>query len=163
LNVCGIDPGLAGARAIVSEEDGFLLVDDLPVHRLVAAKRTRGELDLASLRRILVMNPIRHFVIERVSSRPGEDLLFNAQFRLQRRVLYGLITGLQLLVTRIPPIRWQRLVGVGPSLGAARQRETQLYSDAAEHLTRKRDAGRADAILIARARLMMLRQPVAAA
>jgi hypothetical protein len=52
---------------------------------------------------------------------------------------------------------------VGPTPDAGRRRAGELYPDAAEHLTRKRDAGRADAILIARAGLMMLRQPADAA
>ena len=49
------------------------------------------------------------------------------------------------------PQRWQRLADCGPIPDEARRRAEQLYPDSAKHLTRKRDAGRADAILIATA------------
>jgi len=50
---------------------------------------------------------------------------------------------------------WQRASGVGPSPDAARQRAAQLYPLAAAQFARKRDAGRADAILIAHAGLRL--------
>jgi crossover junction endodeoxyribonuclease RuvC len=70
--------------------------------------------------------------------------------------VYGLVIGLQLPCTFILPQAWQRAAGCGPSPDAARQRASQLYPSVAAKLTRKRDGGRADAILIARAGLLSL-------
>jgi hypothetical protein len=79
VNVAGIDVGQTVALALISAQDGFLSVHDLPVHRLAVGKKIRTELDLASLWLILAMNLIRPVVIERVGLRPGEDLssIFN--------------------------------------------------------------------------------------
>ena len=77
--------------------------------------------------------------------------------------IYGLIIGLQLPCSFVLPQQWQRSVGCGPSPDAARQRAAQLYPLAALQLTRKRDAGRADAILIAHAGLRLLSHSQAAA
>jgi hypothetical protein len=71
--------------------------------------------------------------------------------------IIGLVTGLLLPYTAIPPQRWQRLAGCGPAPDEARRRAGQLYPNAVRYLTRTRDAGRADAILIARSGLMTLR------
>ena len=77
--------------------------------------------------------------------------------------IYGLIVGLQLPVSYLLPIQWQRASGVGPSPDAARQRAAQLYPRAAPQLTRKRDAGRAYAISIAHAGLRLLSRSEVAA
>jgi hypothetical protein len=66
------------------------------------------------------------------------------------------IATLQLPHTFLLPQAWQRVVGVGPAPDQARQRAAQLYPGAAERLTRKRDGGRADALLIATAGWRML-------
>jgi crossover junction endodeoxyribonuclease RuvC len=156
VNVAGIDVGLVGAVAVVSEQDGFLFVEDLPVHHIAVGKKSRAELDLASLRRILVTNPIRHVVIERVAARPGQGVSSMFRFGYSAGSIYGLIVGLQLPVSYLLPVNWQRTAGVGPSPEAARQRAAQLYPLAASQLSRKRDAGRADAILIAHAGIRLL-------
>jgi crossover junction endodeoxyribonuclease RuvC len=156
MNVVGIDPGLTGGVAIVGEQGVVSLVDDLPIHRLASGKKIRSELDLASLRQILVSNPIDHCVLEKVASRPGQGVSSMFKFGHCAGSIYGLIVGLQLPVSYLLPIQWQRAVGVGPSPDAARQRAAQLYPLAAPQLTRKRDAGRADAILIAHAGLRFL-------
>jgi crossover junction endodeoxyribonuclease RuvC len=156
MNICGVDPGLSGALAIVDEWE-ILLVDDLPVHQIRAGKKVKLELDLPSLREILVAQVIDHVVIERVASRPGQGVTSMFKFGFGAGAVYGLIVGLHLPCTFIQPVAWQRAAACGPSPDAARQRAAQLYPAIAGRLSRKRDAGRADAILIARSGLMSLR------
>jgi crossover junction endodeoxyribonuclease RuvC len=133
------------------------------VHQLQVGKKIRTELDLASLRQLLLSNPIDHVVIEKVASRPQQGVSSTFKFGFSAGSIYGLLVGLQLPVSYLLPQQWQRAVGVGPTPDAGRRRAGELYPAAAEYLIHKKDAGRADAILIARAGLMMLRQPAAAA
>jgi crossover junction endodeoxyribonuclease RuvC len=72
--------------------------------------------------------------------------------------IIGLVVGLRLPYSLVTPQRWQKLAGCGPNPDEARRRAGQLYPDAIQYLTRKRDAGRADAILIARSGLRLLGQ-----
>ena len=37
MNVCGIDPGLSGALAVLNES-GVVLVEDLPIYQLPSSK-----------------------------------------------------------------------------------------------------------------------------
>jgi crossover junction endodeoxyribonuclease RuvC len=163
MNVAGIDPGLTGGIAILDDQGGSLLVDDLPVHWLASGKKLRAELDLASLRQILVSTPIDHVFLEKVASRPSQGVSSMFRFGHSAGAIYGLIVGIQLSCSYLLPQKWQRVAGIGPSPDAARQRAAQLYPLAAPQLTRKRDAGRADAILIAHAGLRLLSHSQAAA
>jgi crossover junction endodeoxyribonuclease RuvC len=157
MNVVGIDPGLTGGVAIVDEQGVVSLVDDLPIHRLARGKKIKSELDLASLRQIFVSNPIDHCVFEKGCLPAGTGVFQTcSKFGHCAGSIYGLIVGLQLPVSYLLPIQWRRAVGVGPSPDAARQRAAQLYPLAAPQLTRKRDAGRADAILTAHAGMRLL-------
>src|SRR6516165_4808165 len=100
MNVVGIDPGLTGGVAIVDEQGVVLLVEDLPIHRLASGKKIKAELDLASLRQILVSNPIDHCVLEKVASRPGQGVSSMFNFGYCAGSIYGLIVGLQ------PPVSY---------------------------------------------------------
>jgi len=69
------------------------------------------------------------------------------------------VMGLQLPCSFVLPLAWQRAAGTGPSSDQSRQRAAQLYPQSASQLIRKRDGGRADAILIARHGLRLMHQP----
>ena len=156
MNVAGIDPGLTGALAII-DEDRVVFVDDLPVHQIHARKWTRAELDLGGMRELLTSHTYDHVFIEQVAARPGQGVTSMFRFGLTAGQIVGLVAGLRVPYSLVLPQRWQRMAGCGPAPDEARRRAGQLYPDAVQYLTRKRDAGRADAILIARSGLMTLR------
>jgi crossover junction endodeoxyribonuclease RuvC len=151
-NVCGIDPGHSGALAILNDQ-GVRFVGDLPILEIPSGKKRRTELDLATLRDLLASHDIDHVFIEQVAARPGQGVTSMFRFGFCTGAIIGLIAGLQKPHSLILPQRWQKLAGCGPSPDAARRRAGQLYPNATSFLTRKRDAGRADAILIAHAGL----------
>jgi crossover junction endodeoxyribonuclease RuvC len=157
-NFLGIDPGQTGALAVVNERE-VLFVGDLPVHQLRVGKKTRTELDLGGLCELLakLTDPqtykAEHAFIEGVAARPGQGVTSMFRFGFCAGAIVGVVTALRLPHSLILPQRWQKLAGCGPSPDAARRRAGQLYPNATSFLTRKRDAGRADAILIAHAGL----------
>ena len=156
MNVAGIDPGLTGALAII-DEYRVVFVDDLPVHQIHAGTRTRAELDLGGMRELLTSLTYDHVFIEQVAARPGQGVTSMFRFGLTAGQIVGLVAGLRVPYSLVLPQRWQRMTGCGPAPDEARRRAGQLYPDAVQYLTRKRDAGRAEAILIARSGLMTLR------
>jgi crossover junction endodeoxyribonuclease RuvC len=98
----------------------------------------------------LTQRPIDHLVIEAVHSMPKQGVTSMFSFGTSYGSILGLAAGLQLPYSSVPPRAWRKAVGCGPSPDAARQAAGRLYPGAALHLARKNDAGRADAILIAR-------------
>jgi crossover junction endodeoxyribonuclease RuvC len=153
--ICGIDPGLAGAVAIL-DQDAVILVEDLPIHTVRGGRKTRSELDLAGLRGLLTAQAIGHVFIEDVAARPGQGVVSMFRFGYAAGAIAGLVAGLQLPMSFSSPRAWQKAVGIGPAPDEARQRAVQLYPGIADRLTRKKDCNRADAILIARCGLTRL-------
>jgi crossover junction endodeoxyribonuclease RuvC len=133
--------------------------DDLPLYEIRTGKKDRVDLDLPSLRQMLSSQPIDHVIIERVAARPGQGTVSMFRFGYSAGEVYGLVVGLQLPCSFVLPLAWQRAAGIGPSPDQARQRAAQLYPQSAAQLSRKRDGGRADAILIARHGLLLMHQP----
>jgi crossover junction endodeoxyribonuclease RuvC len=158
VNVAGIDPGLSVALAVLNES-GVVPVEDLPIYQLPSSKRLRPELDLATLRQLLCARAIDHVVIEQVAARSGQGTVSMFRFGFCAGPISGLVVGLQLPYTFVLPKTRQRAVDIGPSPDQARQRAAQLYPQSAPQLSRKRDGGRADAILIARHGLRLMDQP----
>ena len=117
----------------------------------------KAELNLRGLRELLMLHPYDHVFIEQVAARPGQGVTSMFRFGLTAGQIIGLVAGLRVPYSLVLPQRWQRLAGCGPAPDEARRRAGQLYPEAVQYLTRKRDAGRADAILIARSGLMTLR------
>jgi len=154
--IAGIDPGLSGGIAIIGEQGTVLLVDDLPVHQVIRGKAKKAELDVASLRALLLSHPLNHIVIERVSARPRQGVASMFRFGYVSGAIYGLVIGLQLPVSFILPVQWQKVARCGPSPDEGRRRGAELYPAAAEKLSRKKDSGRADALLIAHVGAQML-------
>jgi crossover junction endodeoxyribonuclease RuvC len=148
MRICGIDVGLTGAWAIV---DGHrvVFVDHYLLHLIKRGGTTKSYLDLGGIHELLRQHPVDHTYIEEVGTRPGEGRVSAHRFGKAAGQIEGLVVGLGRPYSLVTPQRWQRVAGCGPSPDAARQRAGQLYPDAVQFLTRKKDAGRADAILIA--------------
>jgi crossover junction endodeoxyribonuclease RuvC len=147
-NVCGIDPGFSGGLAIVNKQE-VLFVSHLPVFQIRTGKKVRTELDLGGLCELLTAHAYEHVFIEQVGTRPGEGRVSAFRFGFCAGAITGIVAALGRPYSLVTPLRWQRLAGCGRSPDAARRRAGQLYPDAVPFLTRKKDAGRADAILIA--------------
>lgn len=156
--VIGVDPGTVGAIAVLDDRGGLLVID-LPTHTLLTSTgKRRNEPDLASLVSWLtqIAPAITHVFVERVASRPGEGSVSSFRFGFATGALHGVVAALGLPMTPVSPQTWQRTQGVGPGPDAARQRAVQLFPHSAEHLARKSDNHRADALLIARHGLMLV-------
>lgn len=148
--ICGIDPGLTGGIAVLCN-GAVLHLGDLPVHSVQFGKTRRAELDLGGLRDMLVGYAPDHVAIEAVHAMPKQGVTSMFRFGYVAGAITGIVAGLRLPYSLVTPQMWQRLVKCGPAPDMARQRAGQLYPDSVARLSRKRDAGRADALLIAHA------------
>lgn len=145
----GIDPGLSGALALLLGDE-CLQVSDMPVagekrHRSVSAALLADTL-LALVDRCQDRPTV---VIERVSAMPKQGVSSTFAFGRSLGIAEGVVGALGLPLVRVTPQVWKRRAGlIGTEKDAARQRAIELFPERSVDLARKKDGGRADAILI---------------
>ncbi|MGL1833044.1 hypothetical protein ACKVEX_05490 [Rhodocyclaceae bacterium SMB388] len=143
----GIDPGVGGAVGVLDQWGTFVGVFDMPT---TASTTGRRQLDAASLAEILKRYP-GYATLERVHARPGEGAVGAFSFGQTFGGIVGVLEALGFPYELASPAGWKRGMAIPPgadkeaSISAARR----LLPTAAEHLMRKRDDGRAEALLLA--------------
>lgn len=147
----GIDPGQTGAIAVM--EDGLIIkVIDMPVMARTHGKGQQINASLLSEDLLLVgVKTISEVVMEQVGAMPGQGSTSMFNFGEGVGIVKGVLGALQIPVRMVTPQRWKKSAGLtGKDKDAARSLAIQLHPEAAEHLRRRKDVGRADAIMIAR-------------
>lgn len=139
--LAAIDPGAAGAIAIFRAHD-LADVRDMPLgrhvgwqHRLPDARAVADHLEDYAVDRVL---------IETIQPRPGNGVATIAASAASWGVLLGATCWLR--VELVPPQRWTKALGVGSDKDVHRAAAKNLYGGT--WFDRKRDDGRADAVLI---------------
>lgn len=153
--VLGIDPGASGALAVIREGRVTDLLD-MPVGKITVGRTTRDrispELLGEELRDLL---PIDVAYIEEVAAMPKQGVSSVFTFGQAHGMVLGAVAALGVRVVRVRPQAWQGLVS---ARGDPRVRALELYPGLAAQLKRRKDEGRADAILIAHAGMLMERK-----
>lgn len=170
-NYIGIDPGLTGAVAVIrGNEIKFM---DAPVMQVRVGKSLKNELDPRGCTRLLhscigyAECTLDFFVtIEKVAPMPsfsrnkegeveerrsmGATSAFN--FGMGFGIWIGVCAAIGLPYELVHPQSWKRRIMPGMAGGkdAGRVVALRLYPHAEDHLSRKKDHGRADALLLAR-------------
>lgn len=147
----GIDPGLSGAvAALVDGEPGPIL--DMPT----AQAGEWREVDAAALADWLDGVRAQHpgayvsACIEKVGARPGDGGTSAFRFGDSYGQARGVLAVLGIPYSRAIPAVWKRHMGLlGTEKDAARQLAIARFPGAAPLLQRKKDHGRADALLLA--------------
>ncbi|NBW67803.1 MAG: hypothetical protein EBR47_03690 [Betaproteobacteria bacterium] len=145
----GIDPGLSGAVAIISDDS--LKVFDMPimtVDRNGKAKRQVSANELAELLYTFSGKDC-HVYVERVSAMAGQGVTSVFSFGRSFGMIEGILAALKMPVTFVAPATWVKGVGRGPGKDASRARAMELFPLQQEFFKRVKDDGRADAALIA--------------
>lgn len=147
----GIDPGLSGAVAtLVDGEPGPIL--DMPTRKIGDWNEVAAE-PLAQFIRIQrEMHAGAWFsaCIEKVGARPGDGGTSAFRFGDSYGVVRGVLESLGIEYTRAIPAVWKRRYGlIGQDKDEGRLLAIRRFPTMAEPLKRKKDNGRADALLIA--------------
>lgn len=143
--IIGIDPGNTGAIAFLEECGSLFKVEDMPI----MANGKKNQVNAAELARLLSIPDITVAVVERVSAMPGQGVSSMFNFGMGYGVIQGVLAANKIPFHLITPQKWKKAALLsGKDKDNARTLAQQLYPDAP--LGRKRDIGRADAILIAR-------------
>lgn len=151
--IVGIDPGVSGAIAGVSPSSRFAWVEDMPIATQMTKTRKHNQIDAAGLARVLRprLAEITLVLIERVHAMPGQGVSGVFSLGDSAGCIRGVCAALGLSVQFVEPMRWKKHAGlVKADKDASRTLAVQLYPGASGALMRKKDHGRAEALLIAR-------------
>lgn len=146
--LCGIDPGLSGAVGFITEAGEFVAVHDMPN---LPATTGRRQIDAAALAGILRQHAPAFTLVERVGARPGEGPTGAFSFGHSFGSITAVLAALGLAHDLVQPAVWKRRAGIPPGADKAASIAVckRLLPSAADHLTRVKDDGRAEALLLA--------------
>lgn len=149
--IVGIDPGLTGAIAVLH---GTRLehIADMPTCSSGIASRPKSrQVDAYALAAILRIHAMDADIVavERVHALPKQGVSGVFSFGHSAGVVAGVCGALGLSVVYVAPQQWKRGFGlIGQDKGASVAKAVDLFRFP-ELLSRKKDHGRADAMLIA--------------
>jgi Holliday junction resolvasome RuvABC endonuclease subunit len=137
--VMGVDPGAVSAAYALVRPD-LALCDDVPV----ADKMVDGR-SFALLVREAKPDVA---VIERVSAMPKQGVSSSFRFGQGLGVLQGVLLAHSVKIIEVTPGVWKKFFKLGPDKEQARALAIKRFPTV-NNLTHKKDAGRAEALLIA--------------
>jgi crossover junction endodeoxyribonuclease RuvC len=148
---CGIDPGIEGALAWLREDFRLCDVVDMPVMMMSKTRRQVNAAELAKTLRSWKSESEGGLIayLEYVASRPGAGVSGMFSFGVSYGIVQGILGALQIPMVLVTPAQWKKRAGlVGQPKDMARTLAQRFYPE--WDLSRKKDIGQADAILIAR-------------
>lgn len=145
----GVDPGLTGGVAVVGA--GVVRADDMPTFAYSATGAVKRAVDVVALSRSLqAVTTLDDCIltIERVNAFPGQGVSSVFSLGMSFWGVVGVAAGLGIPIVLVNPAAWKKHFGLGPDKDQARGLASRLYPSV--DLSKKKDHGRAEALLIAR-------------
>ena len=151
--IIGIDPGISGS--ICFFEDGKI-VDVIEMPTMTEGKKNKRQVNGSQiyneiLKRInkLSKKNIR-VIVEQVSAMPGQGVTSMFNFGQSFGILKGICSAMQLPIFFVRPAKWKKYFNlINSEKDASRTREIEIFTYFSSQLSKKKDANKADAILIA--------------
>lgn len=150
--IIGIDPGLSGAMAWLNDRGHIISVYDMPT--MAYGKTGRKQVNAAELARLFRMHgnadDLKRYIaiVEQVSAFPGQGVCSMFSFGQSFGVILGVLGALEVPYITVAPKTWKKFYGLGKDKEEARAKAIQCFPTWS--LPRKKDAGRAEAMLLAR-------------
>ena len=151
MKIIGIDPGLSGAIAVL-ENNKVLNIFDIPV--MSEGKKNKRQLNSALLVNLLKENINKEeevaVVVEQVNAMPGQGVTSMFNFGQSFGVLKGIFSAMQIPMDFISPVKWKKYYNlINTQKDSSRTKAIEFFPYISSKLSRKKDANKADAILIA--------------
>jgi|TARA_R110000822_G_scaffold13923_4_gene49139 crossover junction endodeoxyribonuclease RuvC len=138
--IVGIDPGAKGAIGMLYP-NGSVYVEDMPM--------IGKEVDGYSLSELFIEFPPEHVYLEQVSSwQMGRTSAFN--FGQGCGCIKGVLATMNIPYTMVVPQVWKKYFDLSRDKDESRLYAARLWPTSADMFKRKRDDGRAEALLIAK-------------
>ena len=150
--VFGIDPGVSGALSIY-ENKKLKEVIDMPT--MSEGKKNKKQINAAQLsleiKKRINGSSETAVVIEHVTAMPGQGVTSIFNFGQSFGVIKGICSALTLPIYFVRPVKWKKHFNlIGSSKDASRTKAIELFPSFSNDMAKKKDANKADAILIGR-------------
>ncbi len=151
--IIGIDPGISGA--ICFFENGEIKdVIDMPV--MPEGKKNKKQVNGSQIFYEISMRIKKYkaqninVVVEQVSAMPGQGVTSMFNFGQSFGLLKGICAAMQLPIFFVRPAKWKKHFElINSQKDSSRTKVIQMFPKISPHLSLKKDANKADAILIA--------------
>ena len=151
--IIGIDPGISGS--ICFFKDGKIL-DVIEMPTMTEGKKNKKQVNGSQiyneiLKKVnkLEINDIR-VIVEQVSAMPGQGVTSMFNFGQSFGILKGICSAMQLPIYFVRPAKWKKYYNlINSEKDASRTRAIEIFPYFSSQLSKKKDANKADAILIA--------------
>jgi len=145
--IIGIDPGISGAIAFFDNFGKLISVHDFPLIKEGSHNHINAHALSLMIKRKVLIPQLAVAKVESVHSMPGQGVASTFKFGRSYGTILGVLGTLGVTVELITPQKWKKKHGlVKKDKDASRILAAELYPLAP--LDRKKDHGRADAILI---------------
>ena len=151
--IIGIDPGISGS--ICFFKDGKIL-DVIEMPTMTEGKKNKKQVNGSQIyneifKRVneFEKNDIR-VIVEQVSAMPGQGVTSMFNFGQSFGILKGICSAMQLPIFFVRPAKWKKYFNlINSEKDASRTRAIEIFPYFSSQLSKKKDANKADAILIA--------------
>ena len=149
--IIGIDPGISGSICFFKEgriED----VIEMPV--MTDGKKNKKQVNGAQIyneisKRLNNDHQTIRVIIEQVSAMPGQGVTSMFNFGQSFGVLKGIFSAMQIPMDFVSPVKWKKFFNlINTNKDASRTKAIEIYPYFSSKLSKKKDANKADAILI---------------
>ena len=151
--IIGIDPGISGSICFLL--DGKIL-EVLEMPTMAEGKKNKKQINGSQIyneiNRIIneIQNQEVRVVIEQVSAMPGQGVTSMFNFGQSFGILKGICSAMQLSMYFVRPAKWKKYFNlINSEKDASRTKAIEIFPYFSTQLSKKKDANKADAILIA--------------
>ena len=149
--IVGIDPGVSGAICIL-RNGKVTMTCDMPI--MVDGTKSKRQVNAAELANILINEKIGEhdkIILESVSAMPGQGVTGMFSFGQSFGVIKGVCAALKLPLHLVRPVKWKKHFNLlNSEKDASRTKVIEMYPYISSQVSKKKDANKADAILIAK-------------
>ena len=151
--IIGIDPGISGSLCFF--EDGKIIdVIEMPV--MAEGKKNKRQVNGSQIYNEIykrtkdIEKKNIKVIIEQVSAMPGQGVTSMFNFGQSFGVLKGICSAMQLPLYFVRPAKWKKYFNlINSEKDASRTKAIEVFPYISQQLSKKKDANKADAILIA--------------
>ena len=151
--IIGIDPGISGS--ICFFEDGKIL-DVIEMPTMTEGKKNKKQVNGSQIYNEICKRVNKsekkevRVIVEQVSAMPGQGVTSMFNFGQSFGILKGICSAMQLPIYFVRPAKWKKYFNlINSEKDASRTRAIEIFPYFSSQLSKKKDANKADAILIA--------------
>ena len=151
--IIGVDPGISGSICFLL--DGKIL-EVLEMPTMAEGKKNKKQINGSQIYNEInrIINKTRNeevrVVIEQVSAMPGQGVTSMFNFGQSFGILKGICSAMKLPMYFVRPAKWKKYFNlINSEKDASRTKAIEIFPYFSQELSKKKDANKADAILIA--------------